>query len=121
MVHAGRPRGGVPEALAGAIRAARERARRVGAAALQDADALAGLRQAIRRHRATEARADDDGVVVAILAVGAHRANRNRVKPLGKSAKERAPAARAEREGVEVERDDGEVGEQGGAREVLCW
>ena len=74
VVHAGQAVGRVPEALAGAVRAARERARRVGAAALQDADRLAGLRQAVRRHRAAEARADDDCVVVAVLAVHAHRA-----------------------------------------------
>ena len=74
VVHAGEAVGRVPEALAGAIRAAGERARRVGAAALQDADRLAGLRQPVRGHRAAEARAHDDGVVVAVLAVHAHRA-----------------------------------------------
>jgi hypothetical protein len=44
--------------------------------ALQDAYALAGFRQPVRRHRASEARADDDCVVVAIRAVTGHRAQR---------------------------------------------
>ena len=65
VVHPGEPALRVPEALARAARAAGERARGIGAPALEHAHALAGLRQPVRHHRATEARADDDGVVVA--------------------------------------------------------
>jgi hypothetical protein len=68
VVHAGQPALGVPEALARAARAAGERAGGIRATALEQAHPLPGLRQPVGHHRASEARADDDGVVVAHVA-----------------------------------------------------
>ena len=64
VVHAGQAAVGVPEALARAVRAARERPGRVRAPALEDADAPAGLRESIGHDRASEAGAHDDRVEV---------------------------------------------------------
>ncbi len=73
VVHPGQAARRIPEALTRSIRAAREGAGRVGPAALQDADAPAGLGEPVGRDRAPEARADDNRVEMAIRAVLAHR------------------------------------------------
>jgi hypothetical protein len=62
VIHARQAVGRVPEALAGPVGAAGERAGGVGAAALEHEHPLAGLREPVGRHRAAEARADDDRV-----------------------------------------------------------
>ena len=64
VVHAGQAALGVPEALARPVRAARERAGRVRAAALEHADAPAGLREPIGHDRPAESGAHDDRVEV---------------------------------------------------------
>ena len=61
----------VPQRASGLPRAARERPRRVRAAALEEADRHARFRQSLAHHRPAETRADDDGVEVPFGRSGA--------------------------------------------------
>ena len=64
VVHPGQAALGVPEALARPVRAARERARRIRAAALEDAHALPGLRESVGHDGSSEPGAHHDRVEV---------------------------------------------------------